>query len=99
MLRIFRIARLLRTPRGNALLVGVGGSGRQALTRLAAFVNDASVARCATLRLMTDAEWRELGLTGIDVRRLRLPAEDSLWPGGSPSRRCLRHRQRHDRVF
>ena len=28
-----------------------------------------------------------------------LPAEDSLWPGGSPSRRCLRHRQRHDRGF
>ena len=56
---VSRVCRVLTMPGGHALLVGVGGSGRQSLSRLATFVLDYDLKQIALSKNYTTVEWEE----------------------------------------
>ena len=54
-----RIHRVLRIPQGHALLVGVGGSGKQSISRLAAYTADCGVFEITLCRGYNEASMRD----------------------------------------
>lgn len=54
-----RIHRIIRFPRGNALLIGVGGSGKQSLSRLATFTAGYELFMIQMVKNYKEADFRE----------------------------------------
>lgn len=56
---ILRVARVLRQPRGNAMMIGVGGSGKQSATRLASHMLEMDFRQVEITKRFGPSEFRE----------------------------------------
>ncbi|XP_063710592.1 dynein axonemal heavy chain 3-like [Symsagittifera roscoffensis] len=63
---ISRVSRVLKQDNGHALLIGIGGSGRQSATKMACFMADYELFQIEITKNYGIPEWRE------DIKRLMM---------------------------
>ncbi|CAH1180400.1 unnamed protein product [Phaedon cochleariae] len=56
---VSRVSRVLMQPNGNALLVGIGGSGRHSSAKLAGFMAECNIFEIEITRTYSISEWRD----------------------------------------
>ena len=65
---VSRISRIIQQPHGNALLMGVGGSGRKSLTTLAVSISEFKLVQIEISKAYGKVEW------GEDLKRILMSA-------------------------
>lgn len=70
---ILRIVRVISQPRGNMLLIGIGGSGRQSLSRIASYICEYNIFQIEVTKKYKTPEFREdlktlYALTGVECK-------------------------------
>lgn len=73
---VIRIVRVIGQPRGNMLLVGIGGSGRQSLARLASSICEYVIFQIEVTKHYRKQEFRE-GRLGLKEGRFGARSESS----------------------
>ncbi|VDM31966.1 unnamed protein product [Hydatigera taeniaeformis] len=67
-IHLCRLSRIIRQPQGNALLLGLGGSGRQSISRLAAHIAEFECFQIELTKSYSTHDWQE------DLRRVMMLA-------------------------
>ena len=67
-IHLLRLCRVLKMHKGNALLIGVGGSGRQSISYLAAFLMDQQILQPEQSKSYAYEQWAD------DMKKLLLLA-------------------------